>query len=195
MFVIIQNAISMFGDLTLNAFAEPPMTRILNYYQLPFKLNARKFFRGQNRVDSFSIDLRHVYPPIIYDGFIDLQMMGELYYQNNNCGETMKNNNLHFYNQDKSQVVIGESTVTCWVNQFMSSNLGRFMTNTDSIQQTFKNGFVLDTSYINYHIKIFEEKLGKQKKLKFNYNFKNVQIEFGKYDLDVLTKFEICFSA
>jgi len=45
------------GDYIMNGMIEPPMTELLNNYQVP--LNLDTFLHGQNTADKFFLDLRH----------------------------------------------------------------------------------------------------------------------------------------
>jgi hypothetical protein len=104
---------------------EPVLTDFLNYYQMPLHLN--DFFPGQSSSADFFLDLRHQTSriPNIGSGYMDFFFLGELIHNNENCGDTIVDNNIHFYNiQDQSQVVIGESAFTCIANQWAKSELG-----------------------------------------------------------------------
>jgi hypothetical protein len=52
----------------------------------------------------------------------------------------------------------------------------------------------LNTTSLASHIKIFEEKLGKNKKLRVNAEFKDIKVQFGKYDVDAIFDYDFCFS-
>jgi len=48
---------------------------------------------------------------------MDFFFLGELIHNNENCGDTIVDNKIHFYNlQDQSQLVVGESAATCMLN-------------------------------------------------------------------------------
>jgi len=56
-------------------------------------------------------------------------------------------------------------------------------------------GYKLNTTSMAQHIKIFEEKLGANKPLKFDAYFKDISVQFGKYDVDAIFDYTLCFSA
>ena len=68
--VIVQNSIYFLGDYILTGMLEPPLTKILNNYQLPVHLG--NFFEGQHSKDNFVLDFRMTEPVNIYDGFMEL---------------------------------------------------------------------------------------------------------------------------
>lgn len=177
--VIIQNAFYLFGDLILNQMFEEVFTEIMRYYQLSFKLKTRSFFPGQNGRDNFSIDLRVVPPidPEIGKGYIDLFMLGNMVYKGKQCQTKIKDNNLHFYDSEMSQIVIGESTATCWANTIAASKLFPLSIYSRTFNRMFNvTGYKIDSSSISNHIKLFQEKLGDNRALKFNVWFSDIDI-------------------
>lgn len=76
---------------------EPPLSQFLNYYQLPLHLN--DFFHGQTAEADFFLDLRHQtsIDPIIGNGHMDMFFLGELIHNNEDCGDMIVDNNIHFY--------------------------------------------------------------------------------------------------
>jgi hypothetical protein len=168
----------------------------MNYYQLPLSLN--DFFKGQDAHADFFLDLRHQVGrnPSIGNGNMDFFFLGELIHNNENCGDMIVDNNIHFYNvQDQSQLVVGESAATCLVTQWAKSDLGQLYINEEKFNKMFLvDGYKLDTTSLSKHIKIFEEKVGSNKPLKFHANFKDIKVQFGKYDVDVIFDYTLCFS-
>lgn len=57
MLVIIRNALWFLGDQILNGMAEPVLTKILWYYQIPVTLGT--LIKGQDATAKFVIDMRH----------------------------------------------------------------------------------------------------------------------------------------
>lgn len=195
--IMIKNAFLFLGDVILNGMLEPPMTKILNNYQFPLKLNQKRFFPGLFNQDDFLIDFR-VLPnihPAIYEGYMDMYFSGQMIYKNRTCPTPIKDDNLHFYNSnDKSQIVIGASTATCWANQIASSMAGQLAINTKTFNRMFKvKGYNLNTTSVGKHVKIFQEKLGDNKPLKFDIWFEDFDVQFAKYEADVIFDYRVCF--
>lgn len=116
--VIVQNAMYFFGDVILNGMLEHPLAQLLNYYQFPFTLKQSRFLPGQSYEDSFVLDLRHTpsIDPQITDQQVDFYMSGQMIYNGKPCPNELKDDHLHFYNSKQSQIVIGASLATCWIN-------------------------------------------------------------------------------
>lgn len=116
--VIVQNAMYFFGDVILNGMLEHPLAELLNYYQFPFTLRQSQFLRGQSYEDSFVLDLRHApsIDPQISDEQIDMFFSGQMIYNGKPCPNELRDDHLHFYNSKQSQIVIGASLATCWMN-------------------------------------------------------------------------------
>jgi hypothetical protein len=55
-------------------------------------------------------------------------------------------------------------------------------------------GYKLDSTTLGKHIKIFEEKIGANKPLKFTADFKDIKVQFGKYDVDAIFDYTMCFT-
>lgn len=55
------------------------------------------------------------------------------------------------------------------------------------------DGYKLNTTSLKSHIKIFEEKIGGNKPLKLSAEFKDIKIQFGKYDVDAIVDYTVCF--
>ena len=125
---------------------------------------------------------------------MDLFVIGELLYQGEGCGSMIVDNNIHFINsQDQSQLVIGESAMSCIANQVMKSDLGKLHFNEDKFNQFFKvKDYHLNTTSLSNHIKLFEQKMGKNHKIKVDVEFSDINIEFGKYDVDVAVDYDMC---
>lgn len=134
--------------------------------------------------------------PRIGDGYMDLYFIGEIIHNNENCGDMIVDNNIHFYNlQDVSQLVVGESAATCLVTQWAKSDLGKLHINEDKFNKMFLvDGYKLDSTSLSKHIKLFEDKIGTNKPLKFDAYFKDINVQFGKYDVDVIFDYTMCFS-
>jgi len=129
--IIIQNSLYFLGDYIMNGMLEPPLTQLVNYYQLPIHLG--QAFTGQDASADFVLDFRH-HPernPQIGNGYMDLFVVGEWLHNGEGCGQTIVDNNIHFINsQDQSQLVIGESAMTCIANQILRTDLGKLHFNT-----------------------------------------------------------------
>lgn len=127
---------------------------------------------------------------------MDFFFLGELIHNNENCGETIVDNNIHFYDlKDQSQLVIGESAFTCIANQWAKSDLGKLHVNEKAFNELFGvSGYQLNTTSLAPHIKLFEEKFGKNKPLRFNAEFRDIKVQFGKFDVDAIVNYEFCFN-
>jgi len=55
-------------------------------------------------------------------------------------------------------------------------------------------GYKLETTSLGRHIKVFEEKVGSNKPLKFDIHFKDIDVKFGRYDVDAVAEYTMCFS-
>jgi len=194
--VIVQNALYFMGEIILNGMLEPPLTQGLNYYQLPFGLKGP--FNGQDTYDHFSIDLRHhpKFHPAVNKGYLDLFLIGETSYKDLNCEGAIYDDHMHFKNMpDRSQLVVGESTLSCFVNKVAASDIGKIQLDTERFNQLFGvEGYYFNTSSIAPHVQLFEEKLGKDKPLVVDLTFNHFHIELGQYDVDIAAQFEMCFS-
>lgn len=101
--IIMQNSMYFMGNYILNGMLEPPLTQFLNFYQVPLHLN--NFFPGQDATADFFLDMRHQVSqdPVIGTGHMDFFFLGEMIYKDQNCGDTIVDNNIHFYNvEDES---------------------------------------------------------------------------------------------
>lgn len=127
---------------------------------------------------------------------MDMYLLGETIFNGENCKDTIVDNNLHFLSgSDHSQLVIGESALTCMANQWAKSPIGKLHLNEHQFNELFKlkgDKIATDSTSIKNHIKIFEEKLGKNVDLDFSVDFKNINIELGKYEVDLIANYEMC---
>jgi hypothetical protein len=194
--IIVQNSLYFMGDAIMNGMLEPPITQLLNDYQMPLTLGT--FFPGQEASADFFLDLRHQVgrDPNIGNGNLDFFFLGELIRDGQNCGTTIVDNNIHFYDlKDVSQIVIGESAMTCMMNQWAKSDLSKLHINEAKFNELFGvSGYKLDTTSLKPHLKIFEEKIGANKPLKISAYFEEFTVEYGKYDVDVVMDYTVCFS-
>lgn len=156
--VIIKNAMWLFGDMILNGMFFHPFTNALNEFQFPFTLYLWDFFPGQMRQDDFTLDLRSIpfaHPAIGEDKF-ELFLSGQMIYKNQGCPTELKNNNLHFYNNQQSQIVISQSMATCWFAQAQRSKLNHIELDTQKFNQMFNlEGYNLNTTSAFKYIKLF----------------------------------------
>lgn len=84
--------------------------------------------------------------------------------------------------------------MSCIANQWAQSDLGKLSLNEDRFNQLFGvSGYKLNTTSISKHVKLFEEKLGPNKTLKFDAQFKDIKVQFGKFDVDVVVDYTVCF--
>lgn len=146
----------------------------------------------------FFLDLRHQSNKNmdIGQGYMDLFMLGELRYHSEDCGDMIVDNNIHFYDlKDQSQWVIGESAASCILSKVAQSEIGKFYVTEEKFNKMFRvEGYKLNTTSIGQHIKIFEEKIGSDKPLKASIEFKDIKVSFGKFDVDAIFDYTMCFS-
>lgn len=54
------------------------------------------------------------------------------------------------------------------------------------------NGWKLDTSALQKHIPLFQDKMGKHKELDIRIKTKSWDVQFGKYDTDIIAQYTLC---
>ena len=92
-----------------------------------------------------------------------------------------------------SQLVLTESAATCMANQLAQSDIGKINLNSARWDQFFMvDGFKLDSSSISNHIKLFKEKIGENIGLKIDFSFKDIQVYFGQFDVDMAVDYTMC---
>ena len=179
--IIVKNSIYFMGNEIFTDFAEPTLTNLMNQYQLP--LDLPDFFPGQNAHGKFFLDMRHVsnVNPYIGEEFMDMYFLGETIFAGENCKDTIVDNSLHFKRgNDHTQFVIGESALTCMAIQWANSPLGKLALTESKFNKLFgTKGIKTDSTSIKSHIKIFEDKLGKNIDLDFVIDFKNIDLMIG----------------
>lgn len=67
------------------------------------------------------------------------------------------------------------------------------------IEETFNSLFrvqdyKLDTTSMSSHIRIFEEKMGKNQPMEAGISFKDINIIFGQFEVDVVVEYTFCIS-
>jgi|DEB0MinimDraft_12_1074336.scaffolds.fasta_scaffold27857_1 hypothetical protein len=127
---------------------------------------------------------------------MDLMAGGELFFNGEGCPNTIVDNNVHFINSHElSQVVLTESAATCWLNRIAASDVGKLTINEDRWNQMFLvQDFKFDSSSLGSHIKIFEEKLGKNRPMHVDVSFKDIKVTFGQYEVDMIVDYTLCMS-
>jgi hypothetical protein len=191
--VAVKNAIYFLGAESLNGMIEPPMTRALNYYQIPFELE--HIFAGQEGYAEFNLDFRHIDDdPDIGTGYAEFLLIGDWLYEGKSCQNSIVDNNIHFFDSvDYSQLVVGESAMTCIFNQISKSPIGKISLNTKKFNQLFKvEDYSLNTTSIASHIKIFERVAGRNKPMTADLSFEQIKISFGKGPADAVMEYEMC---
>lgn len=82
------------------------------------------------------------------------------------------------------------------MNQIAKSQFGKWNLNTDRFNKFFNTkGYHLNSTSVQPYAKIFKEKLGDNKPLKFNFWFEDFEVKFKKNDADVEMKYKFCFVA
>ena len=103
------------GEYIFSGMFEPILTRSMQQYKIPVHLG--EAFHGQSGQDDFHLDIRSVQAPYIGDGFMDMYLVGETWYQDRGCPSPLAENNIHFINNhEMSQIVITESAFSCMLN-------------------------------------------------------------------------------
>lgn len=91
-----------------------------------------------------------------------------------------------------SQVVLTESAATCMLNQISKSPLGNLWFNENKFNDFFHvDGYSFNSTSLASHIKIFEDKIGKNKPMKVDINFKDIQVRFGQNEVDMTLDYTI----
>jgi hypothetical protein len=97
--------------------------------------------------------------------------------------------------QTFSQLVVTESAATCWMNKLAQSHIGNLKFNSQTVSALWGiPDMKFNTTEIGTHLPIFKEKLGANKTLYSEVNFKDVNVMFGKYDSDVVFEYTFGFS-
>lgn len=132
--------------------------------------------------------------PFLGQGWMDSYFLGELTYNGKGCA--LEADYFDFMDdQEFSQLVISESAASCALSNIALSNIGKLDFNEKRLNQFFSvDNLKFDTSAFAKHIPIFEEKLGKNKPLRAQISFKNVNVIFGQYDSDIIIDYTACLS-
>ena len=73
--------------------------------------------------------------------------------------------------------MIGESIATCWFAQIARSKLNQIELDTPRFNQLFTiDGYNLNTTSAYRYIKLFQDKLGKNKDLVYNFWYEDVNV-------------------
>lgn len=139
------------------------------------------------------MDFRNVKSPKISEGQIDFYLSGDLLYKGEEC--SIQPDNLDFIdsNQTVSQIVVSESTATCFANQLAKSKIGKVSLNKDKVNKFWGTGNALNfnTSSLSPHLPLFQKKLGDNKPLKVDLNMRDFKVQFGKMGTDVIMQYTL----
>ena len=98
-------------------------------------------------------------------------------------------------NNRMSQLVIGQSAFSCWLNQMAKTPIGRVNFNEERWNTAFGvQDFKLDSTSLADRIKLFQEALGDNKPLVFDMTFKDISVSFGQFDVDMSIDYTLCLS-
>ena len=105
-------------------------------------------------------------------------------------------------NEEKgfSQIVYSENYMTCALNAFSRSAIGDMKINKNTLTKMFSafpglgSGWEFNTSQFAKYISVFEKKLGKHKPLSAEYRLKNINVQFGKYDTDIIMTYTLAIN-
>jgi hypothetical protein len=79
------------------------------------------------------------------------------------------------------------------MNQIAKSQVGKLNINEEKFNQMFLvDDQKFDTTSLSKHVKIFEEKLGPNKPLKVDVEFKDIKVTFGQYEVDMVVDYTLC---
>lgn len=176
--VIIENSVYFVGEYIFTNMLGPVMDGFLNHYQFPFAWPS--MVRGQNTYDFFTLDFRNVKSPKITEGQVDFFLSGELLYKGEEC--SLEPDNLDFIGASNSsapsQVVISESAASCFANQIAKSKIGKITLDKEKVNKFWGTGNALsfNTSSLSPHLPLFEKKLGANKPLKVDLNFRDFKV-------------------
>lgn len=85
--------------------------------------------------------------------------------------------------------------MSCFANQMAKSEIGKLDITAEKFNKMFGvKGYLLNTYTVGQYIKIFKEKLGNDELLTADVQFKDVKVAFGKYEVDVIIDYTMCFA-
>jgi len=116
--MVVKNCVYFAGSYLFTHMLGPVFDAFLSHYRYKFTLPSPLL--GQDTSDEFTFDYRNNYDPYIGEGFINLYLQGELYFEGQGC-DHWKPDELSFYKDKKydyefSQVAISATAATCIVN-------------------------------------------------------------------------------
>lgn len=135
--------------------------------------------------------------PEITSERIDFKFFGELVYHDHIC--TLEHEPFDFLGEDAgtSQIVMTDSAASCNLNAIAKTDLGKFSFNEAKLNQFFGVDYLkFDTTSLAEHMPIFKTKLGPNKPLLMFIAFKDIKVQFGKYDADIILDYlmQVSFS-
>lgn len=123
--------------------------------------------------------------------------IGDMYYKDSTCSLDSTDMDFMGDNTD-SQIVISQSALTCMLNQIAKSNIGRIHVNTHSFNNFFqlnelnKNETLrFDSTVLNTTVPMIEKKIGKHKELMALLEFKDIEVEIGKGEADLVFEYTL----
>ena len=192
--IVLENSVYFVGKWIFSKMLGPAMDRWLNHYRLPVFLGSP--FRGQNHWSYFDLDFRNTADPIINDGNIEFYMLGELIYADDHACR-LAHDPMNFHESETfSQIVLTESLVTCMMDNFFASPIGRLNLNTEKMNQLLsRDDIKFDTSSIAHLLPAFKDFLGADKSLGLTLHFSKPKVYLKKEDnVDIVMEYTMHFS-
>ena len=181
------------------------MDEALNHYSTSFFLDSP--LNGQNTWAVFDFDWKSTWSPVIGNGYIDLFILGEMFYQPYDFGLLEPGDHgwesnacqldpevMDFMESETfSQLVITESAFSCMVNAISQSPMGLITLNTEKMNALFfRNDLVFDTKTLEPIIPIFYEKLNKTSEMEVKFHMREVSTHFSNEGIEF--KYTLCMS-
>lgn len=187
--IVIENSVYFVGQYIFTHMLGPVLDEMMNHYRTNIRLPSPLL--GQTSSDIFSFDFRSVRSPNIQEGYVDLFILGELIHNNYEC--VLEADDMGFVNNNVfSQLVVSESAATCIANSMARSRIGRVYLTEDKINKLFQeHDFKFTTTSMKKHLPIFEQRLGKNRPMKWELDFKDIKVMFGQYDSDIIIDYTL----
>uniref|UniRef100_A0A7S3IHA3 Uncharacterized protein n=2 Tax=Strombidium inclinatum TaxID=197538 RepID=A0A7S3IHA3_9SPIT len=191
-FVIIENSVYFVGGYIFSNMLGPVLDKVFDDYKLDVRLPSP--LAGQDTSAKFTFDYRNVRSPFIGDGYMEMYLFGEFLHGSEAC--ELDADYMDFINSEKfSQLVVSESAMTCILNNFAASPIGKVELDSHRMDQLFsQSGLKFDTTLLKDYIPVLYKKVGKDVDLTLVLEFEKIKTIFGQYDSDVIVEYELIFT-
>jgi hypothetical protein len=90
---------------------------------------------------------------------------------------------------------MSESAAQCWLNQFARSRIGELTIDDDTVSEFWEDGRVdFSTKSLQEHFPVLEHKIGADKKLMMNLHLRDIKLELGRDEEDILMHATLCWN-